>query len=78
MLLLSMTKSPSSKKQAALAEVELAAKEWQAAKKRERAARNEFAALVQEHVDSELLSENKVSTATGIPRMTIRKMLGKS
>jgi hypothetical protein len=73
-----MTKSPGSKKQAALAEVERSAKEWQIAKKRERAARNEFAALVQEHVDSELLSENKVSTATGIPRMTIRKMLGKS
>ena len=73
-----MTKPPSSKKQAALAEVERAAKEWQAAKKRERAARNELAALVQEYVDGEMLSENKISTATGIPRMTIRKMLGKS
>jgi hypothetical protein len=73
-----MTKSPSPKKQQALTEIEIAAKEWQAAKKKERAHRESLAALVREHVDTELLSENKVATATGIPRMTIRKMLGKS
>ncbi len=73
-----MTKSPNPKKQQALVEIELAAKEWHASKKKERAHRDQLATLVREHVDSELLSENKVSTATGIPRMTIRKMLGKS
>ena len=73
-----MGKTPSPKKQAALIDIEKAAKEWRAAKKAERASRESFAALVQEHVDSELLSENKISTGTGIPRMTIRKMLGKS
>ena len=73
-----MGKTPSPKKQAALHDIEKAAKEWRAAKKAERDSRESFAALVQEHVDSELLSENKISTATGIPRMTIRKMLGKS
>lgn len=73
-----MAKTPSPKKQAALNDIEKAAKEWRSAKKAERASRESLAALVQEHVDSELLSENKISTATGIPRMTIRKMLGKS
>ena len=72
-----MTKSPNPKKQAALTEVESAAKEWQAAKKKERAYRDTLAALVKEHVDSDVLSENKISTVTGIPRMTIRKMVGK-
>lgn len=72
-----MTKSPHPKKQAALSEIEAAAREWQAAKKKERAHRNALAALVKGHVDSEVLSENKISTATGIPRMTIRKMVGK-
>jgi len=72
-----MTKSPNPKKQAALTEVETAAREWQAAKKKERAYRDTLAALVKEHVDSDVLSENKISTVTGIPRMTIRKMVGK-
>lgn len=73
-----MSKVPSPKKQQALTDIEMAAKEWRAAKKKERAHRDALAALVRDHVDSELLSENKISTATGIPRMTIRKMLGKS
>lgn len=73
-----MTKSPSPVKQQALSEIEAAAKDWQIAKKQERAHRDQLASLVREHVDSELLSENKISTVTGIPRMTIRKMLGKS
>ncbi|MCF8530257.1 MAG: hypothetical protein K9G05_04200 [Candidatus Nanopelagicales bacterium] len=73
-----MTKSPNPKKQQALTDIEEAAKEWRAAKKKERANRETLATLVREHVDSDLLSENKISTVTGIPRMTIRKMLGKS
>jgi hypothetical protein len=54
-----------------------AAKDWKAAKKKERAARNVLAAVVVESVKMELLTENKVSSVTNIPRMTIRKMLGK-
>jgi len=54
-----------------------AAKDWKAAKKKERAARNVLAAVVVESVKKELLTENKVSSVTNIPRMTIRKMLGK-
>lgn len=54
-----------------------AAKEWQAAKKRERAARNDLAKLVVAAVKAGLLTENKISNMTDIPRMTIRKMLGK-
>ena len=54
-----------------------AAKDWKAAKKKERAARNVLAALVVESVKKGLLTENKVSSVTDIPRMTIRKMLGK-
>lgn len=73
-----MTKPPNPKKQQALTDIEEAAKEWRAAKKKERANRETLATLVREHVDSDLLSENKISTVTGIPRMTIRKMLGKS
>lgn len=72
-----MTKKISSEKAAAITEVEAAAEEWRAAKKRERAARDSLATSVRFHVDSETLSENKISTITGIPRMTIRKMLGK-
>lgn len=54
-----------------------ATKDWRAAKKKERAARDELAALVRLLVDSGVLSENKVASLTDIPRMTIRKMLGK-
>jgi predicted XRE-type DNA-binding protein len=72
-----MTKKISPEKAAAIIEVEEAAAEWRATKKRERAARETLATTVRTHVDSETLSENKISTITGIPRMTIRKMLGK-
>ena len=54
-----------------------AAKDWQAAKKRERAARDALAGLVVDAVRRGILTENKISNMTDIPRMTIRKMLGK-
>jgi hypothetical protein len=54
-----------------------ATKEWRAARKRERAARDALAAVVSDVVDRGLLNENKVANVTDIPRMTIRKMLGK-
>lgn len=54
-----------------------ATKDWRAAKKKERAAREELATLVRQLVDAGVLSENKVANLTDIPRMTIRKMLGK-
>lgn len=54
-----------------------ATKDWRAAKKKERAARDELATLVRLLVGSGVLSENKVASLTDIPRMTIRKMLGK-
>ena len=54
-----------------------ATREWRAAKKSERAARDALAAVVREVVTAGLLSENKVARLTEIPRMTIRKMLGK-
>jgi len=54
-----------------------AAKEWRVAKKRERAARDDLAKLVVAAVKAGLLTENKISNMTDIPRMTIRKMLGK-
>jgi hypothetical protein len=54
-----------------------AAKEWRVAKKRERAARDDLAQLVVAAVTAGLLTENKISNMTDIPRMTIRKMLGK-
>jgi predicted XRE-type DNA-binding protein len=54
-----------------------ATKDWRAAKKRERAARDELAVLVRQLVEQGILSENKVASLTDIPRMTIRKMLGK-
>jgi len=73
-----VTKKISPEKAVAIVEVEAAAIEWRAAKKHERAARETLAGVVRLHVDSETLSENKISTITGIPRMTIRKMLGKS
>lgn len=73
-----MTKKMSTEKEAAIGEVEAAASEWRSAKKRERAARETLASAVRIYVEAETLSENKISTITGIPRMTIRKMLGKS
>lgn len=54
-----------------------ATKNWRSAKKKERASREELAALVRQLVESGVLSENKVANLTDIPRMTIRKMLGK-
>jgi hypothetical protein len=57
--------------------LERSTKQWRAAKKKERAARDELAQLVQNTVDAEILSESKISQITDIPRMTIRKMLGK-
>ena len=57
--------------------LEKATKDWRSAKKRERAARNALAAIVNEAVASGVMSENKVASITEIPRMTIRKMLGK-
>lgn len=58
--------------------VEKAAKEWRHAKKSERAARDALAAVVSDVVSRGLLNESKVAKLTEIPRMTIRKMLGKA
>jgi hypothetical protein len=69
--------APHSKDEAEEA-LKAATKEWRAAKKRERAARDELAAVVRSTVTGKVLSENKVASLTDIPRMTIRKMLGKS
>lgn len=68
-----------SKPSSATTEKELlaAAKSWKAAKKAERARRDALARVVVAAVKQGVVSENKVSTLTGIPRMTIRKMLGK-
>lgn len=68
--------APQSKDEAEKA-LKAATKEWRAAKKRERAARDELAAVVRSTVSGKVLSENKVASLTDIPRMTIRKMLGK-
>ena len=57
--------------------LEKATKEWRAAKKKERAARDKLALVVLGSVGAGVLSESKVSQLTEIPRMTIRKMLGK-
>ncbi len=57
--------------------LEKATKDWRAAKKRERAARDALAAVVASTVHDGVLTENKVASVTAIPRMTIRKMLGK-
>lgn len=72
-----MAKDENSGSASAKKQVERAAKEWRAAKKRERAAREALAVVVREHVKSGILTENKVASLTDIPRMTIRKMLGK-
>jgi hypothetical protein len=62
----------------ATAALEKATKQWRAAKKSERTARDTLASVVSDVVDSGVLNENKVSRLTEIPRMTIRKMLGKN
>jgi hypothetical protein len=67
---------PTGKSQAEKA-LRKATKDWRAAKKRERAAREELAVLVRHVVASGALNENKVAGVTDIPRMTVRKMLGK-
>jgi predicted HTH domain antitoxin len=58
--------------------LEKAAKEWRAAKKAERDARDGVAEIVVDVVRAGLMTENKASKIADIPRMTIRKMLGKS
>ena len=65
-------------KDAATKAVVKAAQEWKAAKKKERAARDALAAVVWKYVSSGVLTENKIAQSTEIPRMTIRKMLGKT
>jgi predicted HTH domain antitoxin len=54
-----------------------AAKAWKAAKKAERARRDALAKVVVSAVKQGTVSENRAATVTGVPRMTIRKMLGK-
>ena len=72
-----MVKASASAKAEATKALEKATKDWRAAKKKERAARDNLAMIVQETVASGTLSESKISQLTEIPRMTIRKMLGK-
>jgi hypothetical protein len=69
--------APTDKETATKAVVK-AANDWKAAKKRERASRDALAALVWKYVSTGVLTENKVAQSTEIPRMTIRKMLGKT
>lgn len=73
-----MAKDPDPEQEAAVQELIEAAKSWRAAKKAERRAREELAAVVRGLVEGGWLSENKVAGLTKIPRMTIRKMLGKA
>ena len=72
-----MAKQPIKTPAEATSALESAAKEWRAAKKAERAARDRLAAVVGDVVGRGILNENKVAKLTEIPRMTIRKMLGK-
>ncbi|MEY4137645.1 MAG: hypothetical protein RL205_1773 [Actinomycetota bacterium] len=72
-----MVKATASAKAEATKALEKATKEWRAAKKKERAARDNLALVVQGSVADGILSESKISQLTEIPRMTIRKMLGK-
>jgi len=64
-------------KSAALESITAAAQDWRMAKKAERSARQWLAGLVNDAVQAGIVSENKIAKSTGIPRMTIRKMLGK-
>jgi uncharacterized protein YfkK (UPF0435 family) len=72
-----VVKATASAKAEATKALEKATKEWRAAKKKERAARDKLALVVQGSVEAGILSESKISQLTEIPRMTIRKMLGK-
>lgn len=72
-----MAKSAITSQAEATAALERAAKHWRSAKKEERAARDALAAVVTDVVGRGLLNENKIARLTEIPRMTIRKMLGK-
>ncbi len=72
-----MVKASASAKADAAKALEKVTKEWRAAKKKERAARDKLALVVQGSVEAGILSESKISQITDIPRMTIRKMLGK-
>jgi hypothetical protein len=72
-----MAKSSPRTPEAAAAALERATRQWREAKRSERAARDALAGLVRDVVSAGLLSENKVARLTEIPRMTIRKMLGK-
>ena len=73
-----MGKSPLTSEGAAKKALEKATKDWRAAKKKEREARDEVARIVVETVKAGLVTENKAAKITDIPRMTIRKMLGKN
>ncbi len=73
-----MVKPSASAKAEAAKSLAKATKQWRDAKKKERAARDALALLVRDVVDSDVMSENKVAEVTDIPRMTIRKMLGKA
>jgi len=72
-----VVKASASAKADAAKALEKATKEWRAAKKKERASRDKLAVVVQGSVEAGILSESKISQITDIPRMTIRKMLGK-
>ncbi len=73
-----MAKAPMDSEGAAKKALEKATKDWRTAKKRERDARDEVARIVVESVKAGLVTENKAAKITDIPRMTIRKMLGKN
>lgn len=70
-------KDVSPDQEAAKKRISKAAEQWKAAKADERAARDRLAELVRSAVADETLTENKIAKITDIPRMTIRKMLGK-
>jgi hypothetical protein len=72
-----VVKPSASAKAEAAKSLSQATKQWRNAKKKERAARDALAVLVCEVVEADVMSENKVAEVTDIPRMTIRKMLGK-
>lgn len=73
-----VAKDADPEREAAIEALTEAARAWRAAKKAERQARDDLAGLVRDVVSSGRLSENKVAGSTKIPRMTIRKMLGKA
>lgn len=72
-----MSKGKATAEESAKKQIAKAAEHWKAAKVEERAAREQLADLVRSAVADEALTENKISKMTDIPRMTIRKMLGK-